>query len=70
MVSVFVRSGNADKISFDVEMSSTILELKTMIGTSQSIDPEVINLVFKGKILKNDQTVEACGEWCYDFCND
>ena len=62
MVSVFVRSGNADKISFDVEMSSTILELKTMIGTSQSIDPEVINLVFKGKILKNDQTVEACGE--------
>lgn len=59
MVSIFIRLVNAEKVNFDVDLQSTIKELKNVIATSQNLEAELITLVFKGKILKDEQTLEA-----------
>ena len=61
MVTIYIRLANAEKISFDVELQSSIKELKSMIAVNQNVEPELITLVFKGKILKDDQLLNTSG---------
>lgn len=61
MVSIYIRLANAEKISFDVELQSSIKDLKSVIASNQNVEPELITLVFKGKILTDDKLLDACG---------
>ncbi|KAK8809420.1 hypothetical protein WA171_001001 [Blastocystis sp. BT1] len=61
MVSVFVRLTTAEKIVFEVDLQSTVKELKDLISQRQSVESDLITLVFKGKILKDDAILEDCG---------
>lgn len=68
MVSVYIRLANGEKISFDVDLATTVGELKTIISSSQNVEAELITLVFKGKILNNEQRLEEGGRHCYLLC--
>ena len=48
MVSVFVRLTTAEKIVFEVDLQSTVKELKDLISQRQSVESDLITLVFKG----------------------
>ena len=61
MVSVFVRLTTAEKIVFEVDLQSTVKELQDLISQRQSVESDLITLVFKGKILKDDAILEDCG---------
>jgi len=54
---------NAATFSVDVDFSSTVLELKRLIAGSDNADcePDRQKLVYKGKILKDDDTLESYG---------
>ena len=54
---------NAATFSVEVDFSSTVLELKQLIAGSDKADcePERQKLVYKGKILKDDDTLESYG---------
>ena len=54
---------NAATFSVEVDFSSTVLELKKLIAGSDKADcePERQKLVYKGKILKDDDTLESYG---------
>ena len=64
MVSVYIRLASGEKISFDVDLATTVKELKTTISSSQKVEAELITLVFKGKILKDEQKLEEGGRYC------
>lgn len=61
MVSIYIRLANAEKVCFDLDIQSSIKELKNVISKSQNVEADLITLVFKGKILKDEQTLEASG---------
>ncbi|OAO17687.1 ubiquitin-like protein [Blastocystis sp. ATCC 50177/Nand II] len=61
MVSIYIRVSTGEKVNVDVDLNSSIQELKNRIGGLRSVDPELITFVFKGKILKDECLLEACG---------
>lgn len=61
MVSIFVRLTTAEKISFELELTSLVKELKEMIASNQGVESSLITLVFKGKVLKDEASLEGCG---------
>ena len=61
MVCIFVRLTTAEKISFDLELNAPVKELRTLIASHQDVEIGLITLVFKGKILKDESTLEGCG---------
>lgn len=63
MVSVFVRLTTAEKIEFEVNLQSTVKNLKDLISERQLVESNLITLVFKGKVLKDDAILEACGTY-------
>ena len=48
---------------FDVTVDKTarVIELKKAVADNQKISVECQKLIFKGKLLKDDQTMDACG---------
>jgi ubiquilin len=54
---------NAATFSVEVDFSATVAELKAQIASSDKADcePERQKLVYKGKILKDDDTLESYG---------
>ena len=63
MVSVFVRLTTAEKIEFEVNLQSTVKNLKDLISERQLVESNLITLVFKGKVLKDDAILEASGTY-------
>jgi len=43
----------------EVELSNTVLELKTIISTKYEINQDQIKLLVKGKIMKNESLISA-----------
>lgn len=64
MVSIYIRVSTGEKVNVNVDLNSSIQELKNRIGGLRSVDPELITFVFKGKILKDECLLEACGGCC------
>ena len=64
MVSIYIRVSTGEKVNVDVDLGSSVQELKSKIGELRSVDPELITFVFKGKILKDECLLEACGGFC------
>lgn len=61
MVTVFVRYTTGDKVSFQIELTSSVKDLKEQVATTQNIESGLITLVFKGKVLKDEAVLESCG---------
>ncbi len=60
---VQVRLSDASKLEVEVESDATVLDLKRAIDakTPGGAPPESQKIVFKGKILKDDDTLAANG---------
>lgn len=61
MVTVFVRYTTGDKVSFQIDLTSSVKDLKEQVATTQNIESGLITLVFKGKVLKDEAVLESCG---------
>lgn len=57
-VEITVKCSNADKATFTVERSITVGEFKEIIGRQMGIAPNLQRLIFKGRVLKDDSTLE------------
>ena len=60
MVTVFVRYTTGDKVSFQIDLTSSVKDLKEQVATTQNIESGLITLVVKGKVLKDDAVLESC----------
>jgi len=53
--------------TIDAEPSEKVIDLKKKVAAAQGFDVERQNIIFKGKILNDDQTVEECNFTEKDF---
>ncbi|PHH69540.1 hypothetical protein CDD80_6658 [Ophiocordyceps camponoti-rufipedis] len=53
------RDLKQQKFSLDVEPTDLVSTLKEMISADKSWDPKHVKLIYSGKILKDDETVES-----------
>eukprot|EP00127_Corallochytrium_limacisporum_P001013 Clim_evm12s34 gene=Clim_evmTU12s34 len=64
MVKINIKApsvGNKSIVVEDVELSSTVRELKERIQPELNVAPESQRLIFLGQVLKDEQTLESCG---------
>jgi ubiquilin len=68
-ITINIKCSNSDKSSVVVSTSATIVELKAKIAEVTEVPPESQRLIYKGKVLKDDSTVEfyaiADGDTCH-----
>lgn len=63
VLKLFIKpTSGGEKISVEVEKSTTVAELKEAIGTTASIPAAEQRLIYKGQVLKDERTVESYGE--------
>ncbi|KAL3525184.1 hypothetical protein ACH5RR_013556 [Cinchona calisaya] len=60
-VTVNVRWSNGSKFSVQVSLESTVGSFKSVLEQSCEIPPEQQRLIYKGRILKDDQTLQSYG---------
>ena len=58
---VFINTADKKNYSIDVEPKMTIFELKKRIEAKSKIPIEDINVVYKGRTLKNEITIDKAG---------
>jgi len=58
LVTLRVIPGNKEYQFFDVDMNWTIAHLKKLVGTQLDLDPSRIQILFAGKSLPDDETVD------------
>ncbi|KAK3008456.1 hypothetical protein RJ639_013285 [Escallonia herrerae] len=63
-VNVNVRCSNNTKFSVQVTLDSTVGSFKSIVARSCDIPAEQQRLIYKGRILKDDQTLESYGNSC------
>lgn len=61
LISLTIRLSNADKVVVDAESTGTVLELKEKIAIALSVPSGQQRLIHKGKVLKDDSTLEFYG---------
>ena len=61
---IHVKATSGAKITLDVELSSTVGDLKTALSASDKADvpAERQRLIYKGHVLKDEKTLESYGE--------
>lgn len=57
-ISVNIKCSNNDKATITVEPSSTVLDMKQSISDSLNVPASQQRLIYKGRVLKDDLTVE------------
>jgi UV excision repair protein RAD23 len=62
-----VRTLKENNNEYDVQPTDTIQSLKVLIAQKQACEVESQTLIFAGKILANDKTIEECGIKNDDF---
>nr|DAD41809.1 TPA_asm: hypothetical protein HUJ06_016132 [Nelumbo nucifera] len=60
-VNVNIRCSNGSKFSVQVNLESTVGAFKTVLAQNCDIPAEQQRLIYKGRILKDDQTLESYG---------
>lgn len=58
---VRMRAAGAPDFEVDIEPTSTVMDIKIAATAGCDIDPQVMRLIFKGKVLKDEDVVSACG---------
>lgn len=57
-ITVNIKCSNADKATIKVERNATVLDMKELIAGSLSVPAAQQRLIYKGRVLKDDLTVE------------
>lgn len=53
-----IKTLQGDELSLNVEPQVTILQIKQDLQESQGIESAIIKLVFNGRLLRDDKTIE------------
>ena len=64
MPTIHVKATSGAKISVDVELSSTVVELKETLSASDkaNVPSTQQRLIYRGHVMKDDQTLESYGK--------
>lgn len=57
-VNLTIKCSNADKTNIKIELSATVLDLKVKISEVLSVPASQQRLIYKGRVLKDDSTLE------------
>lgn len=60
-VSINVRCSNGSKFSVRVSVGSTVSEFKQLVAENCDVPAVQQRLIYKGRILKDDQTLDSYG---------
>lgn len=60
-VTINVRCSNGSKFSVQVSLDSTVGSFKSVLSQPSDIPAEQQRLIYKGRILKDDQTLTSYG---------
>ncbi|CAM9140758.1 unnamed protein product [Discosporangium mesarthrocarpum] len=58
-ITVNVRCSNGEKFSSQVDPAKTVLEFKQSIAEKAAVTPELQRLIFKGRVMKDEQTLAS-----------
>ncbi|KAG6975640.1 hypothetical protein JG688_00002180 [Phytophthora aleatoria] len=61
MVNLHVKTTAGKKFSVDVALESSVLQCKEALVTPSEVPAALQRLIYKGKVLKDDQTLESYG---------
>jgi hypothetical protein len=61
MVMLHVKTTAGKKFSVDVALESSVLQCKEALVAHTEVPAALQRLIFKGKVLKDDQTLESYG---------
>ena len=60
-VNVYIRCSNGSKFSVKTTLDSTVAEFKHVLAHNCDVPAEQQRLIYKGRILKDDQTLASYG---------
>lgn len=66
MVKISIRCSNGESFDIELEKKWTILEVKEAIEKKKEIPSKEIRLIFRGRVLKDNESVESYGK-CFFF---
>jgi ubiquilin len=58
MITITIKCSNAEKAEVETEPSATVAEFKVLVGEKLSVPAENQRLIYKGRILKDESTLE------------
>lgn len=61
VVTVHIRCSNGNKFSVRTELDATVRAFKAAVATSCDVPAEQQRLIYKGRILKDEQTLSSYG---------
>ncbi|KAF3321124.1 ubiquitin domain-containing protein DSK2a-like isoform X2 [Carex littledalei] len=61
VATVHIRCSNGNKFSVQTELDATVRAFKTTVATSCDVPAEQQRLIYKGRILKDEQTLSSYG---------
>jgi ubiquilin len=62
MVQLHVKTTSGKKFEVEIELESTVLACKTALVAETEVPEAQQRLIYKGKVLKDDQTLASYGE--------
>lgn len=65
-VNVNIRCSNGSKFSVLVNLDSTVGSFKSVLAEQSEVPPDQQRLIYKGRILKDDQTLQSYGVFLLD----
>lgn len=57
-INLTIKCSNADKVEVKIEDNSTVFNLKEKIGAALNLTPQQQRLIYKGKVLKDESTLD------------
>ena len=60
-ISITIKTSNAEKNIVVIDKSATVAQLKLAINDVMKVLPENQRLIYKGRVLKDDLTLENYG---------
>jgi hypothetical protein len=57
-ITITIKCSNAEKAEVETESSATVAEFKSLVAAKLSIPAENQRLIYKGRILKDESTLE------------
>lgn len=65
-VNVNIRCSNGSKFSVLVYLESTVGSFKSILADHSEVPADQQRLIYKGRILKDDQTLQSYGAFFFD----
>ena len=60
-IKVTIKCSNAEKTEISTEKSATVAEFKQTVSEKLGIPPEQQRLIYKGRVLKDELSLESYG---------